>query len=63
MAVLSPEQQEKAEKLRAMRAEGFGGRGCNKDGKGYGQRGCDQDCDGHGKRGGKGKGYGQRYND
>ena len=63
MAVLSPEQQEKAEKLRAMRGEGFGGRGCNKDGKGYGQRGCDQDCDGHGKRGGKGKGYGQRYND
>lgn len=63
LAILTPEQQEKAGKLRDMRGEGFQGRGCQKDGKGYGQRGCDQDCDGYGKRGGKGKGYGQRYDD
>lgn len=60
MAVLTPEQQEKAAKLWDMRGEGSEGRGCHKKGQGYGQRGCDNDCDGSGQRGGKG--YGQRYN-
>ena len=49
LAFLTPEQQQKAEKLREMGGEGF-----------HGKRGGDRDCDGHGKRGGKG--YGQRYN-
>lgn len=47
-AVLTPEQQQKAEQLRDMHGEGF-----------HGKRGGDRDCDRHGKRGGKG--YGQRY--
>ena len=46
-AVLTSEQQQKAEQLRDMHGEDF-----------HGKRGGDRDCDGHGKRGGKG--YGQR---
>ena len=48
-AVLTPEQQQKAEKLRGMRGEGF-----------FGKQGGTRDCDGHGKH--KGQGPGQRYN-
>ena len=48
-AVLTPEQQQKAEKLRGMRGEGF-----------FSKQGGTRDCDGHGKH--KGQGPGQRYN-
>lgn len=50
-AVLTPEQQQKAEQLKDMHGDDFRG-------KRGGDR--DRDCDGHGKRGGKGSG--QRYN-
>ncbi len=55
LAVLTPEQQQKAEKLRDMRGEGFFGK---HDGnrEGYGKRNGERNCDGHGKRGGKGSG-------
>lgn len=60
-AVLTPEQQQKAEKLRAMHGESFFGKhGGGHDGDGYGKRSGNHDCDGHGKRGGKGSG--QKYN-
>ncbi|SEA72159.1 LTXXQ motif family protein [Desulfuromusa kysingii] len=45
-AVLTPEQQQKAEKLRAMHADGFFGRDHARPG----------DCDGQGRRGEKGNG-------
>jgi protein CpxP len=48
-AVLTPEQRQKAEKLRGMRGEGL-----------FGKHGGMRDCDGHGKR--NGQGPGQRYN-
>ena len=44
-ALLTPEQQQKAEKLREMGGEGF-----------HGKRSGDRDCDGHSKRNGKGSG-------
>ena len=49
LAVLTPEQQQKAEKLRAIHADGF-----------FGEQHGNRDCDGHGMRGGKG--HGQRWN-
>jgi Spy/CpxP family protein refolding chaperone len=49
LAVLTPEQQQKAEKLRAIHGDGFFG-------KQYGNR----DCAGPNNRGGRG--YGQRWN-
>ncbi|MDX2494607.1 MAG: Spy/CpxP family protein refolding chaperone [Desulfuromusa sp.] len=59
-AVLTPEQQQKAEKLRTMHGESFFGKhGGDRDGDGYGKRSGNRDCDGHGKRGGKGSG--QKY--
>ncbi|MBN1957067.1 MAG: Spy/CpxP family protein refolding chaperone [Desulfuromonadales bacterium] len=61
MAVLTPEQQEKAAKLWDMRGERGEGRHCQKDGRGYGQRNCGDDCDDYKGRGQKGKGY--RYDD
>ncbi|RLB72907.1 MAG: hypothetical protein DRH07_03290 [Deltaproteobacteria bacterium] len=61
LAALTPEQQQKAEKLRGMGGEGFFGKhDGNRNGEGYGNRGGDRNCDGHGKRGGKGSGA--RYN-
>ncbi len=48
LAVLTPEQQQKAEQLRDMCGEGF-----------HGKHGGDRDCEGHGKRGGQGSG--KRY--
>jgi len=48
-AILTPEQQQKAENLRELRGEGFRGR-----------HGGDRECNGHGNR--NGKGYKQRYN-
>ncbi len=47
-AVLTPEQQQKAEKLRAMHADGF-----------FAKHHGNRDCDGRGMRGGKG--HGQRW--
>lgn len=55
-ALLTPDQQVKAEKLWDMHGEGFQGRGYDRDGKG-GHRGCNQDCNGQGQRCGKGYGY------
>ncbi|MCW8860487.1 MAG: Spy/CpxP family protein refolding chaperone [Deltaproteobacteria bacterium] len=58
-AVLTPDQQVKAEKLGGMLGKGFEGkRGCDRDG--CGKRGENRECDGHGRHGGKGSG--QRYN-
>jgi protein CpxP len=48
-AVLTPEQQQKAEKLRDMHGDGF-----------FGKQHENRDCDGKNKRGGKG--HGQRWN-
>ncbi|MEA3544152.1 MAG: Spy/CpxP family protein refolding chaperone [Thermodesulfobacteriota bacterium] len=48
-AILTPEQQQKAENLRELRGQGFRSQDMKK-----------RHCDGHGKRGSKG--YGQRYN-
>ena len=56
-AVLTPEQQQKAEQLRDMHGEGFSGK---QHGKNYGKRGGDRNYDGHSKR--DGKGSGQRCN-
>jgi protein CpxP len=57
-AVLTPEQQQKAEKLRGMRGEGIFGKN---NGEGFhGKRGETRDCDGHGRH--NGHGHGQRYN-
>jgi len=50
LAVLTPEQQQKAEKLRSMHGEGFFGK---RDGN---RNGGERNCGGHGKRGGKGSG-------
>lgn len=50
-AVLTPEQQQKAEQLRDIHGGGF-----------YGQRDGYRDCDGFRKYDGRGQGRGQRYN-
>ena len=61
LAVLTPEQQQKAEKLREMGGEGFFGKhDGNRNGEGCSKRGGDGNCDSHGKR--DGKGSGQRCN-
>ncbi len=58
-AVLTPEQQQKAEKLRGMHNESFFGMyGGDRDG--YGNRRGNHDCDGQGRHGGKASG--QKYN-
>ena len=51
LALLTPEQQQKAEKLRGMRGEGF-----------FGQRDGYRDCDSNRQYDGRGQGRGQRYN-
>ncbi len=50
-AVLTPEQQQKAEKLWDMRSEGF-----------FGKRDGHRQCDGHGKHGAKGNSFGHGCN-
>lgn len=51
-AVLTPEQQQKAEKLREVRGEGFFSK---QKGKGFhGKYGGTRDCDGHGRHNGQG---------
>ena len=57
LAVLTPEQQQKAEELRAMDGEGFFGKHHgNRDGANCGKRSGKRDCDGQNKCGAKGSG-------
>ncbi|MFK5927122.1 MAG: hypothetical protein QM483_10870, partial [Desulfuromusa sp.] len=56
LAVLTPEQQQKAEKLRGMHGEGFFGKyHGDRDGNNCGNRSGHRDCDGQNKRDGYGK--------
>jgi Spy/CpxP family protein refolding chaperone len=56
-AVLTPEQQQKAEKLRGMHGESFFGKYHGKrGGEGYGKRSGNRDCDGQRNCGTKGSG-------
>ena len=56
-AILTPEQQQKAEKLRAMHGDGFFGKHHgDRKGEGCDKRKMNRDCDGQNRHGGKGCG-------
>ncbi|MCK5826746.1 MAG: Spy/CpxP family protein refolding chaperone [Desulfuromusa sp.] len=57
LAVLTPEQQQKAEKLRGMGGDGFFDKhGENRHGEGYGKHSGKRHCDGQNKHGAQGSG-------